>query len=215
MPTRQRSDRVSQFYRRIGTHGWRESDYFTFSVRSPVLRRWIASRLPAKRMKILSVGCGTGELENHLSELRHHVFGLDLSRQMLERARGGGLELLVQAECQRLPFGADSFDVVMFVESIGYLQMPAAFVEAGRVLKKHGRLLVTTYSGSVKVHAPYAKFGLNEIASLLTAAGLRVAEHRFLNAKRASVAEAQPDDESNVLFLLSRKQRRAALAAGR
>src|SRR5712691_5788319 len=104
MPKDQNASAPSRIYRQIGAHGWRESDYFTFSVRSPVLRRWIAGQLPATRMDILSVGCGTGEVENHLSELGHQVVGLDLSRPMLQRASRNGLGLPVQADARFLPF---------------------------------------------------------------------------------------------------------------
>jgi ubiquinone/menaquinone biosynthesis C-methylase UbiE len=207
MPTKKRSSRTSRFYSRIGNNGWHESDYFTFSVRSAAFRRWIASQMPEKGMKILSIGCGTGELENHLSELRHHVVGLDMSRQMLERARDSGLKLLVHADAQFLPFSVDSFDVVMFMESVGYLHMPTAFIEAWRVLKKHGRLLTTTYSNAVRVHSAYTKFCLNEIASSLSAAGFRVEDHRFLDAKRTSVVEVpSSEDASTLLYVLSTKQ---------
>jgi ubiquinone/menaquinone biosynthesis C-methylase UbiE len=207
MPTRRRAPRLSRFFNRIGSHGWREGDYFTFSVRSPMLRCWIAAQLPEKTTRILSVGCGTGELESHFSELRHHVIGLDYSRHMLKRARASGLKLLVQADSQSLPFGGDSFDVVMFLESVGYLHLPTAFKEAKRVLGKHGRLLITTYSGNVEIHRAYAKLSLDEIALSLTVAGFRVKEHRFLNAKRSSLEEVPSDHGSTLLYISSAKQR--------
>ena len=209
MPARPSSERMTRFYNRIGTRGWQNSDYFTFSVRSPAYRRWLASQLGTRRLQILSIGCGTGELEKHLSNLHHRVFGLDPFLQMLQRARENRVELLVQADALRLPFAEASFDVVMFVESVGYLRLPTAFEEARRVLRADGRLLVTTYSGTVEVHSSYAKLGLDAIASSLTAAGLPAAEHRFLNAKRSSVSDVTSHDESNVLFVAARKPRHA------
>jgi SAM-dependent methyltransferase len=206
MPIKRRSLRASRFYTRIGNNGWRDSEYFTFSVRSPALRRWIAAQLPAKKKRILSVGCGTGELEGHLSQLQHEVVGLDLSRPMLKRARDRGLKLVVQADSQSLPFAAGSFDVIMFMECVGYLSLPAVFAEARRVLKRHGRLLLTSYSGEVKVHAPYTKFPLEEIAGSLTAAGFRVTARRFLDAKRGSVTEVTSSEASTLLYLSSTKQ---------
>jgi ubiquinone/menaquinone biosynthesis C-methylase UbiE len=200
---------MTRFYNRIGSRGWRNSDYFTFSVRSPAYRRWLASRLGPRPLQVLSAGCGTGELEKHLSDLRHRVFGLDPYQQMLQRARENGVALLVQADSLHLPFRDASFDVVMFVESVGYLRLPTAFEEARRVLKTGGRLLVTTYSGDVEVHASYAKLGLDDLMPALTAAGLQVEEHRFLNAKRSSVSDVAADDESNVLFVSARKPRQA------
>ncbi len=197
---------MSRFYARIGNNGWRDSDYFTFSVRSVALRRWIAAQLPARKKRILSIGCGTGELESHVSALQHRVIGLDLSLPMLKRARERGLRSLVQADSQSLPFASDSFDVVMFMECVGYLPMPTVFGEAWRVLRKRGRLLITSYSGEVKVHASYTKFPLDEIARSLSAAGFRVTARRFLNAKRSSVLEAPSLEAATLLYLSAIKQ---------
>jgi SAM-dependent methyltransferase len=201
MPTERRSPRTSRFYTRIGNNGWRDSEYFTFCVRSPALRRWIAARLPAKKTRILSVGCGTGELESHLSRQHHQVVGLDLSWPMLRRARDRGLPLVVQADSQSLPFAPGSFDVIMFMECVGYLTLPAVFAEARRVLKRGGRLLLTSYSGDVTVHAPYTKFRLEEITAELAAAGFRVTARRFLNAKRSAVVEAPSDEAATLLYV--------------
>lgn len=205
MPAQRRAPRLSRFYSRIAANGWRDSEYFTFSVRSVALRRWIAAELPAGRKKILSIGCGTGEMERHVAELGYQVTGLDTSRPMLKRARERGLAAVVQADAQALPFAADSVDVVLYMECIGYLQLPQAFAEARRVLKKRGRLLLTTYAGDVKVHGPYLKFGLGEITAALVAAGFRPAAHRFLNARRGAVTEVGAEDGSTLLYLCATK----------
>jgi ubiquinone/menaquinone biosynthesis C-methylase UbiE len=205
MPSQQRASQISRFYRRIGESGWRRSDYFTHSVRSPAFRHWIASQLPTKKTKILSVGCGTGELESHLSEAPHHVVGLDVSQQMLARARNAGLKLLVQADSHFLPFDVDSFDIVMFIECIGYLHMLTAFKEAWRILRKQGRLVIVTCSGSVKVHALYSNFHLDEIAPPLATAGFTIWKHKFLKARRASIVEVPSADASTLLFVSSTK----------
>jgi len=205
MPRQQRLSEILRFYGLIGESGWRQSDYFTHSVRSPAFRRWIASQLPARKTKILSIGCGTGELESHLSQAPHHVVGLDLSHQMLARARSVGLNFLVQADSHFLPFDDDSFDVVMFVECIGYFHMLTAFKEAWRVLRKQGRLVIVTCSGSVEVHALYSKFHLHEIASPLATAGFAIRKHQFLKAKRGSIAEVLSAGASTLLYVLSTK----------
>ncbi|MBZ5523626.1 MAG: hypothetical protein LAP21_15440, partial [Acidobacteriia bacterium] len=65
----------SRFYRQIGAHGWCESDWFTYSSSSSPLRRWIADQIGAPPSLILSVGCGSGELESHLGKLGHRMVG--------------------------------------------------------------------------------------------------------------------------------------------
>ena len=190
----------ASFYRRIGTQGWRDSDYFTFSFSYVAFRRWLAAQLSLSD-KILSIGCGTGELETHLIAAGHRLVGLDLSHAMLKRAARAGLELPVQADAGSLPFGDASFDNVMFIESIGHLPLAAVFAEAYRVLKPRGRLMVTTYAGKVKTHPRYKKFGAAEVVAAVEAAGHRIEEKRFLDVKRHSVIEASSPERSTLLYL--------------
>lgn len=209
-PKERKSSAPANFYRHVGTHGWRDTDYFTFIVRSRRLRRWIAAQLPAKRMRILSIGCGTGELEHHLAELRHHVIGLDLSHPMLKRAAGRGAARLVQADAQHLPFRSAAFDVVLFAESIGHLALPAVFAEARRVLKKRGRLLITSYTPHVGTHADYRSVTLDEIADGLAGAGFGVAQQKFLDAKRTAVTEVPSAEGATLIYV--RAERRASIS---
>lgn len=202
MPREQKSAARSRFYKGIGKSGWRGSGYTTTSYFSPAFRQWIASQLPGEPMDILSIGCGGGELEAHLAEA-HRVLGLDLSHPMLRRASRRGLEWLVQADGRSLPFGPAQFDVVIIPESIGYFALDQAFGEARRVLKKRGRLLVTTYAAPVATHAGYRKWGLGEIAKGLTDAGFRVAERRYLEVTRNRVRDVAAEAEATLLYLSS------------
>lgn len=43
--------------------------------------------IPQKPMKILDIGCGTGELTNQLAQLGHEVTGIDQSANMIEQAQ--------------------------------------------------------------------------------------------------------------------------------
>lgn len=95
--------------------------------------------------RLLDVGCGTG---HHLAEARsegHEVAGVDGSLEMLERARrlNPGADLR-QADVERLPFEAESFDVVLCVEVLRYLPDVRRCVgEMARVLRPGGTCLVT------------------------------------------------------------------------
>ena len=206
MENKRKTFAAKKFYRRVGAHGWRGSDYFTFSARSSTVRHWIASQLPTKRKKILSIGCGGGEMENHLIDLGHFVVGLDLSDQMLKRASRRGVDPLVQADARALPFRSGSFDFVMFLESIGHLQLNPAFQEARRVLRKRGRLLITPYPKHLKTHACYRKFAMDEITEPLIDAGFRINKHRMLDAKRNRIMEVPSIGQSTLLYISSTTQ---------
>ena len=203
MPKKQKTAARSRFYTDVGTKGWRQTGYDTYGFYSPGFRQWIGSRLPAKKKAILSVGCGSGELEKHLRELRHQVVGLDLSHQMLKRASRHGLDLLVQADACSLPFSATQFDFVMLMESIGYLELEKVFAEARRVLRKRGRLMITTYAAPIDAHARYRKWEMDEIATLLVDTGFRIDEQRYLEVKKSRVREVVSEDQSGLLYVSS------------
>ena len=54
---------------------------------------------PGKSLRIIDAGCGTGLVSPHLLPYAHHLVGVDLSPEMLERAaERGGYDELVEAE---------------------------------------------------------------------------------------------------------------------
>lgn len=186
----------------IGAHDWSRSVYDTFTYDSPFLRRWIATQLPAKTTKILSLGCGSGELEDHLTALGHRVFGLDLSHPMLKRAARKGLKLLVEADARALPFGAAQFDLMMMMELIGYFEPYEVFDEARRVLRERGRLLITTYGARVDAQPRYRKWQMADISARLIAAGFRLNEQRYLDVKKTTMRDVT-EDRATLLYLSS------------
>jgi phosphatidylethanolamine/phosphatidyl-N-methylethanolamine N-methyltransferase len=134
---RHRYDRIAPVY-----------DALEWVVEVPFFRRWrraLWERVPAGR--VLEVGIGTGKnLAYHRAE--HAVVGIDLSPAMLDRARrrarrtGSPVDLQV-ADVQDLPFGDQSFDVV--VATFVFCSVPDPVVglrEVRRVLKPGGKLVL-------------------------------------------------------------------------
>ena len=84
------------------------------SLDEPFLLRHLR---PFPRCRILDLGCGTGRYLRRLTGSEYRIIGVDLSRNMLARARyqiPGGTNLrLVQASATCLPFRPESFDRVM------------------------------------------------------------------------------------------------------
>ena len=64
--------------------------------------------------RCLDVGCGTGISTAAVSQLGWSAMGVDLSEDMLEVARGRGLEV-VQGSADALPFGDETFDAAVSV----------------------------------------------------------------------------------------------------
>lgn len=85
---------------------------------------------------VLDVGVGAGRLAKPLSDLGFEITGVDVSRRMLLRARGNGLDRLVLGDAYGLPFRDGAFDGTLMVH---VLQSAVDWVrvarEVGRVTK--------------------------------------------------------------------------------
>ena len=87
----------------------------------------------------LDLGCGTGTAGGGLRRAGMKVVGADLSQPCLRAARRR-LDAVVRADAVELPFGDETFDVLVSRGALHHLSDPtAALEEARRVLKKNGR----------------------------------------------------------------------------
>jgi len=186
-------------FRKVGKIGWKKSDHFTYTYAFPALRRWLVAQIP-QRQRILSIGCGTGELEKMLEPQARLVVGTDLLIEMVQRARRRNVKQLVQTDSHALPFAIASFDTVILSETLGYVNPEITFREIRRVLKPGGRLLITTYPVHLVAHSVYRKRSASEISRLLEAAGFPVIELRFLLLKRSVLREIEEERQCSLMY---------------
>lgn len=101
-----------------------------------------------ERSRIVDVGCGTGRHAAAISAHGHRVLGLDLSRDLLQRARARCCDaLFVRADMRRIPVRRATVDaVVSFFTSFGYFDDDAenrsVLREMARIMKPGARLLI-------------------------------------------------------------------------
>ncbi len=97
----------------------------------------------------LDLSCGPGALLCHLVAAAgsRTVFGLDLSRAMLERARVAAPQAtLVRADAEELPFEDGTFGAVVNLAALDLYPDPSrAIGEAARVLAPGGRWVCSTF----------------------------------------------------------------------
>jgi ubiquinone/menaquinone biosynthesis C-methylase UbiE len=90
---------------------------------------------------ILSVGCGPAIIEAGLSEHGFNVTGLDISREVLDRAPDRVRTVIGSAE--NMDFASQSFDAVIYVTSIQFIERyEEAIRQSTRVLRAGGRVLM-------------------------------------------------------------------------
>ena len=199
---RVRSD--APFFRRVATRGWEKSGHFTFSSEFPALRRWLADQLPQKQ-RVLTIGCGMGELERLLRRQGHLVIGIDVVYEMLKAARRHGFTRGIQADAHFLPFPAACFDVVILPETLGYIRVGRVFREVARVMRTRSHFLITTYPLHFRSHATYRKLSSAQVARALASAGFVVRERKFLLAGQHVVQETQVEKDCALLYLMAKK----------
>jgi ubiquinone/menaquinone biosynthesis C-methylase UbiE len=120
------------------------------SHRALIRRIRAQSQAGDRPLRILDVGCGTGVFAGRLRAAfpDAKVCGIDLVAGMLARGSArwrahAGHVLPVQADSERLPFGAGTFDVVTCANSFHhYPRQDHAVAEMHRVLRPGGRLLL-------------------------------------------------------------------------
>ncbi len=97
---------------------------------------------------ILDAGCGTGVFTLDLLHLGCHIIGIDLSMPMLARAKQKAREYpfrIVLADLLSLPFSENSFDKVISVTALEFIEDGrGAIDELFRVTKRGGSLVVAT-----------------------------------------------------------------------
>ncbi len=90
---------------------------------------------------VLSVGCGPAIIESALSKYGFCVTGLDVSREALDRAPDTVRTVVASAE--DMPFPDSSFDAVIYVASLQFIEnYKKAIEQTARVLRPNGRLIV-------------------------------------------------------------------------
>jgi ArsR family transcriptional regulator len=141
---------------------------------------------------LLDAGTGTGRMLELVGPIIKRGVGVDVSPEMLaiardrlERARLHHCQVRL-ADAYRLPFPAanevSGFDIVLFHQVLHYLDDPqAAIVEAARVLKPDGRVLIVDFAPHelefCRTELAHRRLGFPdfEVQAWCEAAGLSVA----------------------------------------
>jgi SAM-dependent methyltransferase len=111
--------------------------------------------------RVLDIGCGNGQTTREAARRASHgaAFGVDLSSQMIERARLRAAEQgitnvrFLQADAQIHPFDEQAFDVAISRTGAMFFGNPvAAFANIARVLRPGGRLVLLTWQELSRNH---------------------------------------------------------------
>lgn len=157
-------NRTAQRLEDVLSH-WKETDRMRYLDRYErvcgIIRNFKKS---VSEINLLDIACGDGYMLLLLSNYTHcFLYGLDISTRRVRLARDRGNFSCVVSDAQQIPFGPNSFDIVVSIETIEHLISPEAMLkEVNRILKNEGILILMTPS----LHRIF--FSFNPLTSFLT-----------------------------------------------
>jgi SAM-dependent methyltransferase len=137
-------------YESGGAYHWKECDRRSRTFNPPLVARYqvVADRI-TDAAHVLEIGAGDGRLTALLAESGARVVGIEIDDTAVRLASSALWRMencaIAQADCYKLPFPTEIFDVAVMADVIEHLDEPeSALEEAARVLKPGGVLILTT-----------------------------------------------------------------------
>jgi len=100
-----------------------------------------------KYSRILDIGSGTGEMITYLKKIypKSEFFGMDTSVLAIDYAKKRGHKNITKASATKLLYKNNYFDAVIVLDVLEHIKNDGKCItEAGRVLKKGGKLIITS-----------------------------------------------------------------------
>jgi len=111
--------------------------------------RWVLGRFDWQGKRVADIGTGKGRFATSFALSGADVHALDISRDMLERARvdtreAGSRVHYLQGDAENLPYPDDFFDVVACMETIMHVPHPDRLLqELARVVHPGGQIILS------------------------------------------------------------------------
>ncbi len=108
--------------------------------------KFIEKYVPNKEgKKLLDIGCADGSFAALLQKKGFDVYGIDIAKKAIRRARSKGIKAKVGDLGKKLPYKSNSFDVIIMCEVIEHIfDTDFLLREIYRIIKKGGFLFITT-----------------------------------------------------------------------
>ena len=173
----------------------------------------IDSYAKGRSLRILDVGCGTGNYTVELSRRGHRVVGIDFSPSMLKRAEQKKDEssewphFLFNDLHRMVPFRDDSFDAIICINVLYTIPDHEKFIEELRRVARRPSLIImvnTKKPLSLKTtirHQWNATKGLQRLYSLYSLATVGVWNIFISRRQRTGVYHPTPPEEMKELLL--------------
>ena len=152
-PEENYSRKASEYYNKEVSENYSKSKPVQRMQRQITLRAIELANFK-KGAKILDLGAGTGYSMRVLKELGFKVRGIDVSSEMIKKARENELEV-IEADMRKIPFNNNEFDGIISISALQWLvadkedeEIKKVAKETRRVLKDKGKAVFQFYSKS-------------------------------------------------------------------
>jgi SAM-dependent methyltransferase len=174
-----------------------------YRKRLDIVLRWIDELAIPTGQKILEIGCGAGRCTVALAQRGYLIHAMDSVEGMLNSTQEHAIEAGISSsvttslgDAQNLAFRDGSFELVLAIGVIPYLQFPQkALREMARVLRPGGFLLVTAGN----------RWRLNDVLDPWSSPSLQPAK-KVIGAVFRHFRKARPDDAGPPLRLDSLRE---------
>jgi SAM-dependent methyltransferase len=171
----------------VATHAGEDRRHWWFRGRLRVLQAVLRSALPGRPLRLLELGCGTGNVLEALGEFGEAV-GQEAHPDLAAAARAAGLDVRPGALPHDLVVPEGWADVVLLLDVVEHLDDPVAGLRtARRALAPGGWLVVTVpayqwlWSAHDEALGHRRRYTRRRLAAEVSRAGFRVARVTYFN----------------------------------
>ncbi len=165
-----------------------EDSHWWFEGRRAVIWALLRRTGTPAGLRILDAGCGTGRNVLEFGPLGT-AFGVDSSPEAIEFCRRRGVSGVSEGRIERLPFGDESFDLILATDVLEHLDDDyAALLELHRVAAPGARLLATVpayrwlWSQHDAAHHHQRRYTLRTLRAVVRSAGWEPIASSYFNS---------------------------------
>lgn len=171
----------------LATHVEEDRRHWWFRGRLAVLRACVERVAPDRRVRLLELGCGTGNVLAALGEFGEAV-GMETHPALIAAGRGRGLDIRRGALPDDLVVPPGWADVVLLLDVLEHLDAAAAALATARLALSDGGALVVTvpayawlWSGHDVALGHRRRYTASRLRALVTRAGFSVTHVSYFN----------------------------------